>query len=550
MRITFVALGWEQLSVSLLTALAKRDGHEVSLAFSPGLFHDRYNLHVPFLANLFDDRNHVLHTIAKQKPDVLAFSAMTATYQWMLGIARDAKRMDPNVKVLFGGVHASAVPDRVLQQEPVDFVCVGEGDLAFRFILQAIARKNFSSPIPNTRYKSPDGKIIQGSQSGFIQDLDSLPGFDKSLWEEYIRLGDIYFTMASRGCPFRCTYCFNNFYSQLGGAHKTKYVRQRSAEHMLQELRHARRRYNLRLVEFEDDIFTFNKPWLKGFLGRYKKEIGIPFQCLSHPSFMDDDVIRWLSEAGCRFVQMGIQSADENFKNRVIKRYEKNRQIETVMETMRKFHVELKVDHMFGLPGEPLAAQESARELYARTPPYRIQTFWMNYFPGTEMTEYALSNGLLSSAEVENLKDGKQADFYRDSSKMTAPRSRNLYAAYETVFKLLPMTPPGLRKHLQARRFQKLPKFLNSGISFMADIISGLWNRNPDHAGYAKYYLHHMIRFVLLKCGRPVPPATRARCEDSFPGRGTASQSFPERGAGQPAPSEPALVFRKGNSIL
>ena len=336
MRITFVALGWEQLSISMLTALAKRDGHDVNLAFSAGLFHDRYNLHIPFLAKAFDDREHVLKTIAKHKPDVLAFSAMTGTYQWMLGIAADAKRLCPGVKVLFGGVHASAVPDRVLREDPVDFVCVGEGDLAFRFILHAIARKDFSTPIPNTRYKSPDGTVIQGPQIGFIQDLDSLPGFDKSLWEEYIRLGDIYFTMASRGCPFRCTYCFNNFYSQLSGPHKTKYVRQRSAEHMLQELRHARRRYKLRLVEFEDDIFTFNKKWLKNFLDQYRKEIRIPFQCLSHPSFMDNDVIRWLSEAGCRFVQMGIQSTDEDFKNRMIKRYEKTQQIETVMKNDAK----------------------------------------------------------------------------------------------------------------------------------------------------------------------------------------------------------------------
>ena len=536
-----MALGWEQLSISMLTALAKRCGHDVSLAFSPGLFHDRYNLQVPFLAGLFDDREALLKKIAKQKPDVLAFSAMTGTYQWMLGVAADAKRMHPDIKILFGGVHASAVPDRVLREDPVDYVCVGEGDIAFPAILQAIARRDFLTPIPNTRYKSRKGAIVQGPQSGFIQDLDSLPGFDKSLWEEYIRLGDIYFTMSSRGCPFRCTYCFNNFYSRLNGAQKGKYVRQRSAEHMLQELRHARRRYKLKLVEFEDDIFTFDKKWLKNFLERYRQEIRIPFQCLSHPSFMDDDVVRWLSEAGCRFVQMGIQSADENFKNRMIKRYEKTGQIETVMKTMRKYHVELKVDHMFGLPGEPLAAQESARDLYARIPPYRIQTFWMNYFPGTEMTEQALAAGVLSPADIENLNDGKQADFYRNSSKILDPRTRNLYAAYEAIFKLIPLSPPFLRNHLLARTFRKFPKPLNSGISFMADVISGLGKRNPDHIGYAKYYLYHIARFILMRLGRTVPPATRPRSAAPFPDRASPPELFPENGSGA---SEPALSSR------
>ena len=113
MRITFVGIGWEQPGVGLLSALAKQSGHQVRLAFSASLFNDRYNLQVPFLARLFDDRASVLRTIEEQEPDVLAFSAITSTYQWMLGVATDAKRILPRVKTVFGGIHPSAVPDRV-----------------------------------------------------------------------------------------------------------------------------------------------------------------------------------------------------------------------------------------------------------------------------------------------------------------------------------------------------------------------------------------------------------------------------------------------------
>lgn len=91
MRVTFVALGWEQLGVSLLSAIAKQHGHQVDLAFSAALFNDRYNLSIPALASYFDDRKDVLSAIERQKPDVLAFSALTGTYQWMLDIAMEAK---------------------------------------------------------------------------------------------------------------------------------------------------------------------------------------------------------------------------------------------------------------------------------------------------------------------------------------------------------------------------------------------------------------------------------------------------------------------------
>ena len=547
MRITFVALGWEQLSISMLAALAKRDGHEVHLAFSPGLFHDRYNLHVPFLARLFDDRDAVLKMIRRQKPDVLAFSPMTGTYQWMLGIADDAKRLCPGVRILFGGVHTSAVPDLVLQEPPVDYVCVGEGDLALPAILKALSQDDVLTPLPNTRYKSRNGTIVRGPQTGFVQDLDTLPGFDKSIWEDHIFLGDIYFTMASRGCPFRCTYCFNNFYSQLGGPHKGKYVRQRSVDHMMRELLFARRRYKLKLVEFEDDIFTFNKKWLKNFLEHYKRDIRVPFQCLTHPSFMDDDVIRWLAAAGCRFVQMGLQSADEDFKNRVIKRNEKNRHIETVMKTMRRYGVELKVDHMFGLPGEPISAQDTARDLYARVPPYRIQTFWMNFFPGTEMTQQALSEGILSQADIKNINNGTKADFYRNSSRVVAPDKKRLYAAYETIFKLIPVVPETLRTRLQIRTFQDLPEALNSAIGFLADVVSGLWKKNPDHIGYAKYYLYHITRGVLRKCGVSAPPATRPRRMAPASGASPESGPFRFNRPIQASTTEPVILSGKAD---
>ncbi len=517
MKITFVALGWEQLSISLLSAILRRDGHQVQLAYSPGLFHDRYNLHIPLLASLFNDRKNVLKTIEKQRPDVLAFSAMTGTFQWMLDIAQEAKQFLPDVKVVFGGVHTSAVPDHVLKQTPVDYVCVGEGDVAFRLILQSIAREDFTSPIPNTRYKSADGTVIQGPQNSFIQDLDSLPIFDKSIWEDHIRLGDIYFTMASRGCPFRCTYCFNSFFAKLADQREGKYVRQRSVDHMMNELLYAKSRYRLKLVEFEDDIFTFNKKWLKDFLYQYRKDIRIPFQCLSHPSFMDEEVVRWLAEAGCQFVQMGIQSMDEAFKNRMIKRYEKTHQVETVMKIMRKYHVDLKVDHMFGLPGEPLSAQETARKLYTKHPPYRIQTFWMNYFPGTEIVQQSLADGTLKPEDLRDLQDGKNIDFYRDSSKTVDPGIKKVYRAYETIFKLIPILPPPLKQRLNPRFFTKLPQCLNEWISFATDVINGLWRRNPDHIGYAKYYLYHMSRFLLLKLGQKALPATRPREKKNVP---------------------------------
>ena len=509
MRVTFVALGWEQLGVSLLSSIAKQRGHEVRLAFSPSLFNDRAHLNIPFLARCFDDRKDVMAAIERQRPDVLAFSALTGTYQWMLGVAQDAKRLFPDVKVVFGGVHASAVPDRVAAQPCVDYVCVGEGDVAFAMILEAIERGGVTAPIVNTRYRSAGGRIIRGPQAGFIEDLDSLPAFDKTLWEEYIPVGDSYITMTSRGCPYRCTFCFNSFFVQLSDGGAGKYIRQRSVDHVMHELLQAKRRYKLRGIEFFDDVFTLDKKWLKCFLDRYKAEIKVPFQCFTHVNYIDDDVARWLSEAGCFASQIGVQSMDDEYKRTKIKRYERASDVEKTVRIMRRFAIHAKFDHMFGLPGEGIEAQEIARKFYVEHPPYSIQTYWTNYFPGTELLQQGLGLGLIGAEDVERIEEGLGCDLYSKSNANIDPEKMKAYQAYQIIFKLIPNVPYVVRKRLDPKFFARMPVGVCVVMSFIADVVIGLAKWSPDHILYAKYYLYHMGRFLLRKLGINIPPATR-----------------------------------------
>ncbi|OGX41379.1 MAG: hypothetical protein A3G91_06370 [Omnitrophica WOR_2 bacterium RIFCSPLOWO2_12_FULL_50_9] len=509
MRITFVALGMEQMGVSLLSAIAKREGHKVSLAFSPALFNDRSHLNVPFLAPFFDDRRDVMEVIRKQMPDVLVFSPLTATYQWMLRVAEEAKKILPAVKVLFGGVHTSAVPDRVLERPYIDYICVGEGDVAFAMILRSIERAEAGAPIPNTRYRRKDGRIIAGPQTGFVQNLDALPIFDKTLWEEHIPLGDSYITMTARGCPYRCTFCFNNFFAQLPQESGGKYVRRRSVGHMMYELRLAKRRYKLNMIEFFDDVFTLDKKWLKGFLDYYRNEIAVPFQCFTHVNYVDEDIGRWLSEAGCFSTQIGVQSLDDEYKRKQVQRHERVCDIERTIKVMKKYKIRVKFDHMFALPGENIEAQETARRFYAALPPDNIQTYWTNYFPGTELIQQGLAQGLITEEDVARINEGLDCDIYSHSNCNVDRGKIKAYHIYQIIFKLIPHVPPAIRQRLHPRLFAWLPARVCAWISLLADIFIGLIKFSPDHILYARYYLYHIRRFLLKRLGIRARPATR-----------------------------------------
>jgi radical SAM superfamily enzyme YgiQ (UPF0313 family) len=507
----------EQLPISLLAAIARREGHTVGLAFTPSLFDDKYFLEMPRLARLFDDRSAVLDAIRVQRPDVLAFSALTNTYQWMLGIARDAKEMLPDVRVVFGGVHASAVPDNVLARPEVDYVCIGEGDVAFPTLLRGLEEADgLSGPVSNLAYKRADGETVRGPQDGFIQDLDSLPAFDKRIWEDHIRIRDDYMTMAGRGCPYRCTFCFNSFYARLQGGTRGKYVRMRSVDHLMAELVHAKRRYDPRYFEFLDDVFTVDKAWLQALLARYKREIGRPFACLTHPRYVDDEVARWLKEAGCVSAQMGVQSLDDTFKRKQLKRFETATHVSEAVDALNRHGISIKADHIFGLPGEEPAAQEAARLHYAEHTPARIDTFWATYFPGTDMVQQGLALGLIDETDVAAINEGELRS-YHDGGNVPTEHHRTL-RAYEVLFRAMPLLPRRVRGDARLLALlERLPDRASHLSGLFVDGLNGLRAGSNDHFAYGAHYLYWMARISAKRAGISPPPATRPADVDPPP---------------------------------
>jgi radical SAM superfamily enzyme YgiQ (UPF0313 family) len=509
LKITFVGLGTEQLGISQISAIAKREGHTVGMAFSAALFHDRFNLEFPSISPYFDDTHNVIQAIKDQTPDVISFGALTSTYQWMLDVAKQAKEINPDVKVVFGGVHPSAVPHLVIARPQVDYVVVGEGDEAFPRILKAIASNDYTTPIFNTRFKNKHGFVITGLQKGFLQHLDSLPFYDKTIWEDNVRLGDIYLTMASRGCPYRCTFCFNNFFAKLPEEKSGKYVRLRSVDHVIAELKIAKQRYKIHKVDFQDDVFATSKKWLEEFSWKYKREIGIPYNILTHPRYMDEDIAKWLKESGCEWIQMGVQSMDETFKKDNLMRYERSEDVEAALLMMRKYGMHAKVDHMFGLPDEPIIAQENARKLYATTHPKRIQTFWTCYLPGTEMMRDAEAKGTITPEQVNKINEGEDFYFFRNTDNVKDKVLMDKYKAYEVIFRLMPALPESWKANFTLDKVSFIPKFFVRPLSMVADVVTGFQQKNPEFRAYALHNLYHIWKFFAQKFGVKVAKATK-----------------------------------------
>ena len=494
MKVTFVALGQEQLAISLLSAVLKREGHDTSLVFNPALFDDRTYLDVPRLARIFDRTARVVDEVVAEKPDLVAFSVLTPMYQWSLTVANAVKsRID--VPVIFGGVHPSAVPEICLENDCVDYVCRGEGEDALVRLCEQLppAGRRPTTPIPNLWWRD-GGQLVSGPAAGFEQGLDALPFWDKELWSDHVRIADSYMTMASRGCPYRCTFCFNNFYAKLPGKGGGKYLRRRSVENVMEELVLAKARWGLRRIDFEDDIFTTNKDWLRTFLREYRREIDVPFHCLVHPRYIDDDMARWLKDAGCRWVQMGVQSADEEYKRHELLRMEKEAHMNDSLAALARAQLPVKVDHILGLPGEPLDAQEKARELYVAHPPQRIQVSWLKYLPGVELTRAAVERGELSEHDLGLINRGESGHFHAPSTADTDEAA--FYRKYELLFRFLPVLPARLRGWIRIRHLPAMSVRATSLLGMIAEGVKVVVDRDVEAITYGRHYLHSIWRQI------------------------------------------------------
>jgi radical SAM superfamily enzyme YgiQ (UPF0313 family) len=547
MRVVFVALGQEQLGISMLSAVLRRAGHETALAFNPALFHDRYYFEVPVLRDVLDRTARVVEEAVALRPDLLAFSVLTPTYQFCLDVARQVKART-GCPVLFGGVHPSAVPEVCLEEDAIDFVCVGEGEHAVLALCEALGRargvRRPQAPIPNLWWKDTSSHLVRGPAAAFVQDLDALPFWDKELWEDEIDVGAHYLTMSSRGCPYRCTFCFNNFFARIPGKGGGKYVRQRSVEHQMEELRRMHARYRLRYVEFTDDIFTVDKAWVHAFTSAYRSEIKVPFQCLVHPRFVDRDVARWLKEAGCQHVQMGVQSVDEEYKRRVLLRMEKDDHLRRSLEALRAERLEVKLDHILGLPGEPREAQEQARQLYVEFAPRRVQTFWLTYMPGIDLTRKALEDGVVTAEEVRDIERGKTRAFRHPHPEDRAGGGdADFYQRYDVLFRVMPFLPPVLRARLRAHHLPRLGENAASVVGFVFDLGNALRRLDQETLVFARHYARQTLRQLPeILLGKLLPvraPAVRPPIPGAAP---LPPQEMPDAAAGRPRRAELRVV--------
>lgn len=386
----------------------------------PSVNLDRWvNYGVACLCGVIRQEGHraVLYQPVSKEPEVLSRLLLSenfdlclvsaVTNQWLhaLELIRQV-RAQSAMPIILGGHHATSSPHLLAETPELDALCVGEGDLALAELLQRIAAGQGLAGISGlwTRAPGNPGQIIPSEVGNLIENLDSLPMPDFSVFARQA-ITNRSSLLLSRGCPYNCTYCCNNNLRRIYDG-KGAFVRKKSVARAMAEVRAFVAGHAPVELNFDDDTFVKDKRWLAEFLGHYRQEVALPFNCNTRAETLDDEICRLLKEAGCRIVCIGIESGNEQFRRTMYKRNMSNEALIRAFDLLRKHGLASYAFNIVGAPDETFSHYLDTVKLNRLVRPdgWQITTFYP--YPGSELYEYAHKKGYLAGGYSDSFVSG------------------------------------------------------------------------------------------------------------------------------------------------
>jgi anaerobic magnesium-protoporphyrin IX monomethyl ester cyclase len=426
MKISLIDLNANDASgigVRSLSAVLKKAGHQVQIIFLA-------NAGKQNTSGIFLYPERVLEeTVDLCKDSQLAgISFLTSGYHRAVQLTQRLKKMS-DIPVIWGNIHATVEPEQCLHY--ADGVCRGEGEEALLELVQKMAAGQDFYNTRNFWFKK-NGEIIKNELRPLIQDLDALPFFDydpnaehyayvekkqgfcrlnKSLllefmtpkrgWTRRTELAGkpVYATVASRGCPNSCDFCYHSTYRALYP--RQRYIRRRSPANIVQELVEIITVYGFNGVVWfsDDDFLAANTKEIKEFSELYKEKIKMPFLCFGSPNSVREKKLQYLADSYLRSFELGIQTGSTLTK----KKYNRSHSSENVLETCRlinRFKDKIPViyyDFILDNPWETVQDEIETLDLILQLPkPYELALASFRYFPGSILYENAKRQGLIN----------------------------------------------------------------------------------------------------------------------------------------------------------
>jgi anaerobic magnesium-protoporphyrin IX monomethyl ester cyclase len=415
----------EPLGIMYLSTILKNHGHQVR--------------------GVMLERENVLDIIEEYDPALIGYSAMDCERTAILKLNAQLKQKHSRLFSIVGGPLATFSPE-VINDPYIDAVCVGEGEEALLELVDALEQGNDITGIENI-WAKVDGQVYKNDVRPLIQDLDSIPFPDRTLFARF-KQGKLFNVITSRGCPYNCTYCHNKRYKELYDV-AASHIKHRSVDNVIEELREINTRLAPAIFWFQEDHFFISVTALKQFADRYRAEIDKPFICSMRPEYLvNEERARILKEANCAAVFTGCEAGNDRIRRSVLKRNISKEQVIRAAETLRAFDIRFVFQNMVGIPTSSFEEDIETLELNIRCKPYYAWASICTPYPGTELYEIAQEAGCIGKGYLDNL-----YETYHFKSSLDLPHADKVNVLHK-VFALV-VEYPALLPLVQSPEFYR-----------------------------------------------------------------------------------------------
>lgn len=419
---------------------------------------------------VYDDPFGKMREVARdERPLVVGITSCLFTFYDALRVAESAKEGFGGTHVVLGGHHVSVFPAETAGHGVVDSAVFGEGELTLGEIIDFLNGNGKEiAGTAGVAARDGAGKVVTGPDRGLIRDLDSLPMTDRSFLEgggytwvqDRGRKSAIIFS--GRGCPFKCSFCFN----------VSRSVRLHSVGYVVEEMsRCAGEGYGI--VNFYDETFNITrKRTMELAAGIREAGLGVEWTFRGRCDVMDDELARELAGSGCVRINFGIESGTDE----VLKVYRKQITVEDArraVESASRAGIEPAGYFIIGAPGESRGQCLETIRFACSLPLGQAQFMILFPLPGTEIYERALAEGGFEDDYLRKWAAGERSPL-RLRLWNTGLDEAELIGLMQMAYKKFYLNPRFIARQLRRlRSLSELSVYVRAGLSLVGYVLGG-----------------------------------------------------------------------------
>ena len=393
MRILFVVydnnsyIHWFPQGIAYLAAVLRQKGIDVEI-FSQDVNH--YS------------EQYLTEYLDKENFDIVGVSVIAGYYQYrkLLLISDAINKSRQRPFYVIGGHGPAPEPEFFMKKTNADVVAIGEGEETICELVDSLAAKTSLSEVKGIAYREGN-QVRINERRELIKDIDAIPIPAYDMFPiEYYRLlrvpncnsSDFVLPVLSgRGCPFKCNFCYR----------MDEGFRPRSTDAIIEEIRYLKEKFSITYIAFSDELLMNSvartEEICNGFM---KANLNIKWDCSGRLNYAKPDVLKLMKKAGCVFINYGIEAFDDQILRNMNKALT-TKQITNGIEATLGAGISPGLNIIFGNIGENRdTLQKGVDFLLKYDDGAQLRTIRpVTGYPGTELFDHAIKNGLLKDAE-------------------------------------------------------------------------------------------------------------------------------------------------------